>query len=440
MSGHLADINDLAFSPDGALLVTASADGTARLWQAASGRLVASLEAHGDAVMSAVFSPDGTHVLTGSWDGTARVWDRSGTPLGVLVGHSSLVYRAIYDPRGERIATVGIDGSARIWSGTLRSTVRYLVGHQAPVKSASFSADGRRLLSVASDHTARVWQVATGRELERLAVGDDVSWGLFLPGDRLGWVVDRRVRVADAGGEDTGRFFDADSAILWAETSRRGDHLLTISVDRRAIVWDLASARRLAAFPAVWARLAQDGRTVIAIGVDGQVEVWDGPTGVRRRVIRAHRGPSWYALPCEGGRRILSMGADGTLRHWETATGALLRSVSLKVNYVGFEATDDCHFVAAMGDRHLVSLLDAASGQALDFVDARSSESVLITMDPPGTRVAAVDGDRIGVWDIELASESPDEIAAWTRCAVPFRVVGSELVAASIEEARCASR
>jgi WD40 repeat protein len=411
-----------------------------RLWQVASGQLVASLEGHGDTVMSAVFSPDGRRALTGSWDGTARLWDRSGTPLGVLVGHSSLVYRAVFDPTGERIATVGIDGSARIWSGSLRSTVRFLAGHQGPVRSVVFSPDGRLLLSVAADRTARIWNVDAGTELERVAIPGDTSFGIFLPGDRLGWIEDRRVRITTREGRDTGRVYDADSAILWAEASPAGDLLLTVSYDRRAIVWNVATGDRVAAFPATLARFGQDGRTIAVIAVDGKVEVWDAATGHRRLAIRAHRGPAWYALPCDGGKRVLTMGSDGTLRHWDTRTGAQLRSVSLKVNYVGFEATGDCHFIAAMGDRRLATLLDASTGQALSFVDSRSAESVLIIVDPQGRRVAAVDGDRIGLWDLELATESPDEIARWSRCAVPFRVLGADLVASPPDLGDCVGK
>src|SRR4029079_12049955 len=177
------------------------------------------------------------------------------------------------------------------------------------------------------------------------------------------------------------------SAIRTAETSPQGDRLLAVTWDRQAIVWDLASGVRRAAFRAAAARFGQDGRTIAAIAPDGQMEVWDAVTGARRLSIHAHRGPTWYALPCDGGKRILSIGADGTLRHWDAVPGALLRSVSLKVNYVGPEVTGDCNFIAAMGDHPLATLIDAATGQPLNFVDSRAAKVLFITVDPPGTRV-----------------------------------------------------
>jgi WD40 repeat protein len=62
------------FSPDGRRVLTASEDDTARLWEADSGKLLATFQGHTGRVYSAVFSPDGRRVLTASGDNTARLW------------------------------------------------------------------------------------------------------------------------------------------------------------------------------------------------------------------------------------------------------------------------------------------------------------------------------------------------------------------------------
>ena len=85
-------VNNAAFSPDGAQILTASADNTAKLWDAASGKLIASF-AHQDAVYNAMFSPDGARILTASADKTAKLWDAASGKLIASFAHQSAVYQ-----------------------------------------------------------------------------------------------------------------------------------------------------------------------------------------------------------------------------------------------------------------------------------------------------------------------------------------------------------
>ena len=65
---------------------------------------------------SASFSPDGTRVVTASQDGTAKVWDaKTGTEALTLKGHTGWVGSASFSPDGTRIVTAGGDRTARVW-------------------------------------------------------------------------------------------------------------------------------------------------------------------------------------------------------------------------------------------------------------------------------------------------------------------------------------
>ena len=68
-------VGHVAFSRDGTRVVTASADETARVWNAATGQPVTPSLAHSGTVTHASFSPDGKRLVTASADETARVWD-----------------------------------------------------------------------------------------------------------------------------------------------------------------------------------------------------------------------------------------------------------------------------------------------------------------------------------------------------------------------------
>jgi TPR repeat protein len=139
-------------------VITASADQTARIWDAASGREILRLVGHADIVQSAAFSPDGGRVVTSSDDKTARIWDATtGRELLTLSGHKAGVVDAVYSPDGRRIVTASSDRTVRVWDAAGGRVIALYQGHDDQVETAAFSPDGSRIISASLDKTARVW-------------------------------------------------------------------------------------------------------------------------------------------------------------------------------------------------------------------------------------------------------------------------------------------
>jgi WD40 repeat protein len=170
---HVGVVNDLGFSPDGRLLVTASQDGTFRLWDRS--RAVAETTAPGvpGPATAVTFTPDGTHVMIGSGDGGIRDWDISQfTGVRRLVGrltkpprpedrlkaHAGAVHALTFSDDGSLLASGSADGTAMLWTGDLRpvATIR---GHLGPVRAVAFSPDNTRLATACEDRTVRIWDI-----------------------------------------------------------------------------------------------------------------------------------------------------------------------------------------------------------------------------------------------------------------------------------------
>ena len=121
------------------------------------------LAGHKGLVSSAAFSPDGASVVTSSWDGTARVWNaQTGAVIATLSGHKFWMNSAAFSPDGGRVVTASWDKTARVWDAKTGAVLATLAGHTDRVNGAAFSADGTRVLTAGNDHTARLWNAATG--------------------------------------------------------------------------------------------------------------------------------------------------------------------------------------------------------------------------------------------------------------------------------------
>jgi WD40 repeat protein len=113
-----------SFSPDGTLVLTGSSEGSARIWEAGTGKLLRILTWHTQEVRLAEFSPDGRWIATAGQDDSVRLWNvQSGQPTSQPLTHAGGAGSLCFSPDSQRLITGGIDTHARVWSvpeGNLR--------------------------------------------------------------------------------------------------------------------------------------------------------------------------------------------------------------------------------------------------------------------------------------------------------------------------------
>jgi WD40 repeat protein/DNA-binding SARP family transcriptional activator len=172
--GHDLDVNEVAFSPDGEHLATASYDGTAKIVDR-SGRVIqvlgeAPVQQFGQfPVRDVAFSFDGRLVATAEEDVFAReqhvrIWDWARGELALTIDSDSPVPQVDFDPTGPKVVLTGSDGLAEVWDVDRGERVTVLAGPSGGVKDLAFSPDGSRVAIASVDGSVRLFDADTGAQ------------------------------------------------------------------------------------------------------------------------------------------------------------------------------------------------------------------------------------------------------------------------------------
>ena len=345
-------INDIAYSPDGALLAVATSIGV-WLYDASTDTELNLLSEEPDYVEAIAFSPDSSTLASGGYspNHVIRLWDTSTGKLRDILDGGEEILALTFSPDGTMLASSGgwPDYPIQLWRLTNRQLQDTLFGHTRWISALTFSADGQMLISGGEDHTVRLWDVHTGEVkciLEEHR--DDVNAVVLSPDGKT---------LASGSDDGTIQFWDMHT----------GEMLAILEEDAK--------------FP--------EGFNVIAFSPDGkilasatakQVQLWDTHTKQLRGVLEGHTSDVTDIVFSPDGRTIASASWDCTLRLWEANTGKPRKVFGKHTGSVNTVAFSPNGKTVASASRGLIYLWNT-KGNLLRLWYARTGEHVEYSVD-----------------------------------------------------------
>ncbi len=406
--GHKGSVNQLMFSPDGALLASVGFNGPIHLWDVTVGKLLTTLTQnpiyyHG----ILAFSQDGKTLACRTGEGEIELWDVVSKTLRTTLRD---IYPLAFSPDSKRVAGVNQDGKIHIWdvnSGEM--LFLFSTEHTSGLRELAFSSDNS-ILGAGQGTTIQLWDTATfARFPNHIDTDGYIDFVFSLDGNTV---------TSATGFKYTKEWRGAHGGVHVKE-----------SVNSTLNVWDVRSADKLSEFsvelhkgdaPELPEQLrsgisgqvifSQDGHILAAVQNSKRTtedyrftillwEVWEDTRRQQPIILKGHTNII-NALAFTANSRTLASGSDdGTIRVWDTNAGTQISSLpSSKVRSLAFSVDGK---ILASGSTDQIQLWDITSGKQLISLEGQNESVTDLEFSPDNKILTSGSRDgMIQLWDI----------------------------------------
>jgi WD40 repeat protein len=420
LDAHAGRASAVAYSPDGKRLASAGGEptrpGEIKIWDTATGKLVATLKGHADSVTSLHYHPRGHLLASGSFDKTVKIWDlERNQELVTLRGHTKHVAGVAFSAQEPILVSGGGDRNVRLWNYEAiakgdKSAVKVLPGHLKEVSGVAVSPAGDVAASAGLDGLVLLWDIKSGALRDTLKGHEgDVLCVAFSPSGKI---------LASGGGKGSMRgevkFWETDTGQLRFARYGLSDRILGLA-------------------------FSKDGK-LAAAGRDGVVRIWD--QAISSEALRFRGDPHQVSA--------VAFSPDGQHVSWAGRSGR----VNIALSSGGLEALNLANYpVEALAFGPAGRFLACAGGSSKDTRPIqvwnldRPDEPILfkghvggimaLAFSPDGRHLAAAGEDRVvRIHDLRNSDKPPlSLIGHGGRIgALAYRADGTLLASASDDE------
>jgi WD40 repeat protein len=407
--GHTNWVFSVNHSPDGSQLASASADGTVRIWDLATGAVVHVLS-HPHWAIRTIFSPDGRRLVVSGLSATIYVWDlSSGELIQTLTGHTDWVWSIASPIDGSTLVSAGEDRTIRVWDLTTGICTNVFRAHQQRIWALAIAPDGT-LVSGSEDQSIKIWDFQRGKCLKTIngygnwiksiAVVPDTNW--LISGHR-----DCQIRIWDLSNRACIHTFTGHTAAIIAiAVSPDGRYLASGSLDRTIRLWDLRDLVCVNTIEAMvdgsWSLgFSPDSHQLIASCEHAQLQIWDIATGRLDRTLTTdtRRIQSIALCPIHN---FIATAWEHTIKIWDFATGECLHAFNTQQRSHSIAFSPDGRYIASGSMDTTVKVWETTNWECIQTLSGHQGwiMSLAFSPDRPHELITGSCDRTIKRWDL----------------------------------------